>query len=103
MVCRPTSGCSRRPRVRWTLGFPRCRSARLNRSVRPSDKMTVRKEMAMSAAEGWARDFYTGLFVDLWLALTPGAPDAPGDRLPGEGASLNGGGQHCGPSLWRGA
>jgi SAM-dependent methyltransferase len=33
--------------------------------------MMVRKEMAMSAAEGWARDFYTGLFVDLWLALTP--------------------------------
>jgi hypothetical protein len=33
--------------------------------------MTVRKEMAMSAAEDWARDFYTGLFVELWLALTP--------------------------------
>jgi SAM-dependent methyltransferase len=24
----------------------------------------------MSAAEDWARDFYTGLFVELWLALT---------------------------------
>ena len=31
--------------------------------VRPSDKLAVKK-MAMSAAEEWARDFYTGLFVD---------------------------------------
>ena len=24
----------------------------------------------MSAAEDWARDFYTGLFVELWLGST---------------------------------
>jgi hypothetical protein len=27
----------------------------------------MREEMAMSAAEGWARDFFSGLFVELWL------------------------------------
>jgi len=32
--------------------------------------MTVRKEMAMSKAEDWARDFYAVLFVDLWLGAT---------------------------------
>src|SRR5262245_66561998 len=67
--------------------------------------MTVRKEMAMSAAEGWARDFYTGLFVELWLALTPEHQTrqeadflAQALRVPA-GASLVdlacGGGRHC--------
>jgi hypothetical protein len=32
-----------------------------------SDKGAMREEMAMSAAEGWARDFFSRLFVELWL------------------------------------
>ena len=59
----------------------------------------------MSAAEGWARDFYTGLFVDLWLALTTEQQTrqeadflAQVLRVP-TGASIVdlacGGGRHC--------
>ena len=29
------------------------------------------QESAMTAAEEWARDFFTGTFVELWLQATP--------------------------------
>ena len=59
----------------------------------------------MSVAEGWARDFFAGLFVDLWLgATTDEQTQQEADflekvlRLP-EGASIVdlacGGGRHC--------
>ena len=59
----------------------------------------------MSAAEGWARDFYAGLFVDLWLgATTEEQTQQEADFLekvlrPPAGASILdlacGGGRHC--------
>ena len=73
--------------------------------MRNSYKLAVKKKMAMSAAEEWARDFYTGLFVDLWLgATTEQQTRQEVDflekvlRLPA-GASIVdlacGGGRHC--------
>ncbi len=75
------------------------------KNVRPCDKLTVRKDVPMSAAEDWARDFFAGLFVDLWLAATTEQQTRrEADflekvlRLPG-GASIVdlacGGGRHC--------
>ena len=59
----------------------------------------------MSAAEGWARDFYAGLFVDLWLgATTEQQTQQEADFLEkvlrvSAGASIVdlacGGGRHC--------
>jgi SAM-dependent methyltransferase len=61
--------------------------------------------MAMSAAEGWARDFFAGLFVDLWLgAITEEETRQEVDFLEQvlcmpAGASIVdlacGGGRHC--------
>lgn len=67
--------------------------------------MTAQKEMSASTAENWARDFYTGLFVELWLgATTEEQTQTEADFLEkvlraSKGASIVdlacGGGRHC--------
>jgi hypothetical protein len=59
----------------------------------------------MSAAEGWARDFFSGLFVELWLGAIPEQQTRQEAdflekvlRLPAGASILDlacGGGRHC--------
>ena len=59
----------------------------------------------MSAAEGWARDFFSGLFVELWLGAVPEQQTRQEAdflekvlRVPAGASILDlacGGGRHC--------